>query len=138
VRQGLVVGGVPSALEGIEPPWTCTGWPRTQHGGVHATRPAPLPPRGHCPWLRTSSGRRGVSQTGSDPKRQPPDVQRKAMADQDATPQEKVTRWTAQRAAHEKQQDDYRAARRRTTGRHWLLGGAIVLIVAVIAAAVLL
>ena len=61
-----------------------------------------------------------------------------AMADQDETQQEKVTRWTAQRAAHEKQQDAYRAARRRTTGRHWLIGGAIVLIVAVIAAAVLL
>ena len=61
-----------------------------------------------------------------------------AMADQDETQQEKVTRWTAQRAAHEKQQDDYRAARIRKTGRHWVIGGAIVLIVAVIAAAVLL
>ena len=62
----------------------------------------------------------------------------KAMADQDETQQEKVTRWTAQRAAHDKQQDDYRAARIRTTGRNWLIGGAIVIIVAVIAAAVLL
>ena len=62
----------------------------------------------------------------------------KAMAEQDETHQEKVTRWTAQRAAHEKQQDAYRAARRRTTGRHWVIGGAIVLIVVVIAAAVLL
>jgi hypothetical protein len=138
VRQGLVVGGMPSALAGIEPPWMCMGWPRQQHGGVRATRPAPLPPRGHCHGggrLRDGEACCRLEATQND---YPLMSKGKAMADQDETPQEKVTRWTAQRAAHEKQQDDYRAARRRTTGRHWLLGGAIVLIVAVIAAAVLL
>jgi hypothetical protein len=62
----------------------------------------------------------------------------KTMAEQDETQQEKVTRWTAQRAAHDKQQDAYRAARTRKTGKSWLLGGAIVIIVAVIIAAAVL
>jgi Flp pilus assembly protein TadB len=62
----------------------------------------------------------------------------KTMAEHDETQQEKETRWTAQRAAHDKQQHEYRATRGRKIGRNWLLVGAIVLIVAVIAAAVLL
>ena len=60
------------------------------------------------------------------------------MAEHDETQQEKETRWTAQRAAHDKQQNEYRAARTQRIGRNWLIAGAIVIIVAVIAAAVLL
>jgi len=62
----------------------------------------------------------------------------KTMAEHDETQQEKETRWTAQRAAHDQQQHAYRAARTRRSGRNWLIVGAIVLIIAVIAAAVLL
>jgi CHASE3 domain sensor protein len=62
----------------------------------------------------------------------------KTMAEHDETQQEKETRWTAQRAAHDQQQHAYRAARTRRSGRNWLIVGAIVIIVAVIAAAVLL
>ena len=65
-------------------------------------------------------------------------AQGKTMAEHDETQQEKETRWTAQRAAHDKQQLEYRAARGRKIGRNWLIVGAIVIIVAVIAAAVLL
>ena len=60
------------------------------------------------------------------------------MAEHDETQQEKETRWTAQRAAHDRQQHEYRGARTRRRGRNWLIVGAIVLIVSVIAAAVLL
>ena len=60
------------------------------------------------------------------------------MAEHEETQQEKVTRWTAQRATHDKQQDEYRAVRTRRAWRNWLIGGAIVIIVAVIAAADLL
>ena len=67
-----------------------------------------------------------------------PRAQGTTMAEPQETQQEKETRWTAQRAAHETQQQDYRAARARTRGRNWLVVGAIVLIVAVIAAAILL
>jgi hypothetical protein len=62
----------------------------------------------------------------------------KTVADHDETQQEKVTRWTAQRAAHDKQQGEYRAARTRKAGKNWLIGGAIVIIVAVIIAAAVL
>ena len=65
-------------------------------------------------------------------------VKGKTMAEHDETQQEKETRWTAQRAAHDQQQHAYRAARTRRSGRNWLIVGAIVLIIAVIAAAVLL
>jgi hypothetical protein len=67
-----------------------------------------------------------------------PIAQGKTMADPQETQQEKETRWTAQRAAHDTQQQDYRAARARTRGRTWLVVGAIVIIVAVTAAAILL
>ena len=60
------------------------------------------------------------------------------MAEHDETQQEKAARWTAQRAAHDRQQHEYRAARRGRIGRNWLVVGAIVIIVAVIAAAILL
>jgi hypothetical protein len=65
-------------------------------------------------------------------------AQGKTMADHDETQQEKETRWTAQRAAHDRQQQDYRAARTRRIGGNWLIVGAIVIIVAVIAAVMLL
>jgi len=60
------------------------------------------------------------------------------MAEPHETQQEKETRWTAQRAAHDRQQQEYRATRTRRMGRNWLIVGAIVIIAAVIAAAVLL
>ena len=62
----------------------------------------------------------------------------KTMAEHHETQQEKETRWTAQRAAHDRQQQEYRATRTRRMGRNWLIVGAIVIIAAVIAAAVLL
>jgi hypothetical protein len=62
----------------------------------------------------------------------------KTMAEQDETQQEKETRWTAQRAAHDQQQHAYRAAKTQRIGRNWLVVGAIVLIVVVMAAAILL
>ena len=65
-------------------------------------------------------------------------VKGKTMAEHDETQQEKETRWTAQRAAHDQQQHAYRAAKTRRSGKNWLIVGAIVIIVAVIAAAVLL
>jgi hypothetical protein len=65
-------------------------------------------------------------------------AQGKTMAEHNETQQEKEIRWTAQRAAHERQQQEYRAARTRRMGRNCLLVGAIVIIVAVIATAVLL
>jgi Flp pilus assembly protein TadB len=65
-------------------------------------------------------------------------AQGKTMTEHDETQQEKETRWTAQRAAHDRQQQDYRAARTRRRGRNWLVVGAIVIIVAVIAAVMLL
>jgi hypothetical protein len=65
-------------------------------------------------------------------------VKGKTMAEQDETQQEKETRWTAQRAAHDQQQHAYRAAKTRRIGRNWLVVGAIVIIVAVMAAAILL
>jgi t-SNARE complex subunit (syntaxin) len=65
-------------------------------------------------------------------------AQGKTMADHEETQQEKEARWTAQRAAHDRQQQTYRAARTRRIGRNWLVVGAIVIIVAVIAATVLL
>jgi len=65
-------------------------------------------------------------------------AQGKTMAEPNETQQEKETRWTAQRAAHDRQQQEYRATRTRRMGRNWLLVGAIVIIAAVIAAAVLL
>jgi hypothetical protein len=61
----------------------------------------------------------------------------KTMAEHDETQQEKETRWTAQRAAHDTQQHEYRVARGRKIGRNWLLVGAIVIIVAVIVVVVL-
>ena len=63
---------------------------------------------------------------------------KKTMAEHDETQQEKETRWTAQRDAHDRQQHEYRGARTRRRGRNWLIVGAIVIIVAVIAVAVLL
>jgi Flp pilus assembly protein TadB len=60
------------------------------------------------------------------------------MAEHEETQQEKETRWTTQRAAHDTQQHEYRAARGRKIGRNWLLVGAIVLIVAVIVTVVVL
>jgi hypothetical protein len=65
-------------------------------------------------------------------------AQGKTMAEPNETQQEKETRWTAQRAAHDRQQQEYRATRTRRMGRNWLIVGAIVIIAAVIAAAVLL
>jgi hypothetical protein len=65
-------------------------------------------------------------------------AQGKTMAEHQETQQEKETRWTAQRAAHDKQQSEYRAARVRKVGKNWVIVGAIVIIVAVIAAAVFL
>jgi CHASE3 domain sensor protein len=65
-------------------------------------------------------------------------ARRKTMAEPHETPQEKETRWTAQRAAHDEQQHAYRAARTREIARNWLVVGAIVIIVSVMAAAVLL
>ena len=65
-------------------------------------------------------------------------AQGKTMAEHDETQQEKETRWTAQRAAHDRQQQDYRTARTRRRGRNWLVVGAVVIIVAVIAAVILL
>jgi hypothetical protein len=65
-------------------------------------------------------------------------AQGKTMTEHDETQQEKETRWTAQRAAHDRQQQDYRATRTRRRGRNWLVVGAIVIIVAVIAAVMLL
>ena len=65
-------------------------------------------------------------------------AQGKTMAEPNETQQEKETRWTAQRAAHDRQQHEYRATRTRRMGRNWLIVGAIVIIAAVIAAAVLL
>ena len=62
----------------------------------------------------------------------------KTMAEHDETQQEKETRWTAQRAAHDTQQKDYRAAKARAMGRNWLVVGALVIIVAVVDAAMLL
>ena len=65
-------------------------------------------------------------------------AQGKTMAEHDETQQEKEARWTAQRAAHDKQQQEYRAARTRRIGRNWLVVGALVIIVAVMATAMLL
>jgi CHASE3 domain sensor protein len=65
-------------------------------------------------------------------------IKGKTMAEPQETQQEKETRWTAQRAAHDTQQNLYRAARARKMGRNWLIVGAIVIIVAVTAAALLL
>jgi hypothetical protein len=65
-------------------------------------------------------------------------AQGKTMAEPNETQQEKETRRTAQRAAHDRQQQEYRATRTRRMGRNWLIVGAIVIIAAVIAAAVLL
>jgi t-SNARE complex subunit (syntaxin) len=65
-------------------------------------------------------------------------AQGKTMAEHDETQQEKETRWTAQRTAHDRPQQEYRAARTRRIGRNWLIVGAIVIIVAVIATAMLL
>ena len=67
-----------------------------------------------------------------------PRAQGKTMAEHEETRQEKETRWTAQRAAHDAQQQEYRAARRRRIGTNWLVIGALVIIVAVIATAMLL
>ena len=64
-------------------------------------------------------------------------AQGKIMAEHDETRQEKEARWTAQRAAHDRQQQEYRAARRGRIGRNWLVIGALVIIVAVIAALLL-
>jgi hypothetical protein len=78
---------------------------------------------------------------GSDGKRyhdHSPIAQGKTMAERQETQQEKETRWTAQRAAHDAQQQTSRAARARTRGKNWLVGGAIVIIVVVIAVAILL
>jgi hypothetical protein len=60
------------------------------------------------------------------------------MAERDETQQEKETRWTTQRAAHDKQQHEYRVARGRKIGRNWLIVGAIVIIVGGIVVVVLL
>jgi t-SNARE complex subunit (syntaxin) len=65
-------------------------------------------------------------------------AQGKTMAEHDETQQEKETRWTAQRAAHDRQQHEYRAARTRRSGRNWLIVGVIVILVAVIAVVVVL
>jgi len=65
-------------------------------------------------------------------------AQGKTMAEHEETQQEKETRWTAQRATHDRQQQDYQAARTRRIGRNWFIVGAIVIIVAVLAAAMLL
>ena len=53
------------------------------------------------------------------------------MADYEETQQEKETRWTAQRAAHDRHQQTSRAAKTRRIGRTWLLVGAIVIIVVI-------
>jgi hypothetical protein len=60
------------------------------------------------------------------------------MAEHEETRQEKETRWTAQRAAHDQQQQEYRALRAGKIGRNWFVVGAIVIIVAVITAYILL
>jgi hypothetical protein len=65
-------------------------------------------------------------------------AQGKTMAEHDETQQEKELRWTAQRAAHDRQQQEYQAARTRRIGRSWLIVGAIAIIIAVIATAILL
>jgi hypothetical protein len=60
------------------------------------------------------------------------------MAEHEETQQEKETRWTAQRAAHDQQQQKYRALRAGKIGRNWFVVGAIVIIVAVTAVYILL
>ena len=60
------------------------------------------------------------------------------MAEHEETREEKETRWTAQRAAHDQQQQEYRTLRAWKIGRNWLVVGAIVIIVAVTAAYILL
>ena len=65
-------------------------------------------------------------------------AQGKTMAEHDETQQEKELRWTAQRAAHDRQQQEYQAARTQRIGRNWFIVGAIVMIIAVMATAILL
>jgi len=65
-------------------------------------------------------------------------AQETTMAEHEETRQEKETRWTAQRAAHDQQQQEYRALRAGKIGRNWFVVGAIVIIVAVITAYILL
>ena len=60
------------------------------------------------------------------------------MGEPQETRQDKETRWTAQRAAHDQQQQEYRALRAGKIGRNWFVVGAIVIIVAVTAAYILL
>jgi CHASE3 domain sensor protein len=80
----------------------------------------------------------GMGSDGKGHQDHCPTAQGKTMAEPQETQQEKETRWTAQRAAHDTQQQDYRTARARTRGRTWLVVGAIVIIVVVMAAAMLL
>ena len=58
------------------------------------------------------------------------------MAEPQETPQERETRWAAQRATRDTEQQEMRATRQRKTARTWLIVGAIVIIVAVLAVVV--